>query len=233
MILLFDYLESNLDKGDDRLLRDRVFAKVFPENKVFDMQLLRYTSSFLLSTIREWLAIEEMRADGSKELVYLQTALKKLGADDLRTRELPESLAKHRRGERRDAVFFRQHFQLLFDEYDVELKQNRGNEHRLGPVIEALTISHVSALLSMGCTVRAAQNFSGKNIELPLLTAAIEYVEAGNFREIPAVMGWFHTFRCLESSENEADFFELKKNPFDRKQPIFDLRIWRYAHLGH
>lgn len=211
VILLFDYLESNLEKGDDRLLRERVFAKVFPENKVFDMQLLRYTSSFLLNTIREWLSIEEMRADGSKELVYLQTALKKLGADDLRTRELPESLAKHRRGERRDAVFFRQHFQLLFDEYDVELKQNRGNEHRLGPVIEALTISHVSALLSMGCTVRAAQNFSGKNIELPLLTAAIEYVEAGNFREIPAVMGWFHTFRCLESSENEADFFELKK----------------------
>ncbi len=210
VISLFDYLETNLEKGGERLERERVFQKIFPAGQPFDMQLLRYSASFLLNTIREWLAVEEMRADGSKEQVYVQRALKKLGAEELRLRELPDALARHEGGARRDAVHFRQHFQLLFDEYDAELKQNRANEHRLGPVIQAMTVSNVSALLSMGCTVRAAQNFSGKNMELPLLDAAIGYVEAGNFREVPAVMGWFHTLRCLESSENEADFLALK-----------------------
>ena len=211
VILLFDYLEAHIDKDVARLDRVRVFQKTFPTNPNFDMQQLRYTSSFLLNIIRDWLAIEEMRADGSKSQVYLQKALKKLGAEELRLRELPEALARHEADEKRDSVHFRQHFQLLFDEYDAELKQNRANEHRLGPVINALTVSHLATLLSMGCTVRAAENFSGKNIELPLLDAAIAEVEAGKFRDIPAVMGWFHTLRCLESSENEADFLDLKQ----------------------
>ncbi len=211
VVRLLDHLESSFEKGEARLERSFVFKKVFPEAAEFDMQQLRYVASFLLGILRQWLAVEEMRADGSKEQVYLQKALKRLGAEELRLRELPDALARHESMERRDANHFRQHFQLLFDECDAELKQNRANEQRLGPLIRAMTISNVASLLGMGCTVRTAENFSGKRTEVPLLDSAVAHVEAGNFHEIPVVMAWFHTLRCLESSENEADFAALKQ----------------------
>ncbi len=208
VVRLFDALEERLDRGPISLERERVFRLVFPENKTFDMPILRHASSFLLDTIRQFLAVEEMRSDAAAADFFLQSAYKKRGAEEPRERVLADALAAHESRSLRNGHFHQQHFQFLLEDLDLRARHNRATD--AAPMLRAMTAAQTSTLLRVGCTAASAQNFSGKTLDVPYLKTALELAESGQFDDLPAVMVYFHTFRCLESSENDAHFQKLK-----------------------
>ncbi len=210
VILLMDYLADNLPGRDDLFERRRVFRAVFPDQD-FDMPLLRYAMSFLLTTIRDFLAIEEMKTDGSTAQIYQMQALKKRGCDEIISRDLPTLFELNEKQPHRDAKFFFNDVQIRIEDFNQQNAQSRNFTPDLDSLLGSAMAFHAIEIFKLSCLVISHKNFTQKEQELPLLEAAVKLAENGSLDDQPTALIWYHVLKCLEKSENESNFQILKQ----------------------
>lgn len=211
VIRLLDYLADHLpDSKDEVFERRRVFHKVF-HGQDFDMPLLRYAMSFALTTVRDFLAVEELLADGATAQIYQMQAMKKRGGDENIARDLPAIFEANERQPYRNSRYFFNEMLLRVEDFYQHSAQSRNFDFDLETMLGASAAFHAIETFKLGCLAISHKNFSKKEADVPFLEATVALAETGKFADKPTVLIWFHVLKCLESNENEWHFEQLKQ----------------------
>ena len=101
VVLLFDYIDKHFTDlspehregvGDGQFWgKERVYKAIFPEKKTYDDKAMRYTMSFLLKCIRQYLICNELKNNELDGEMKLNRALRQRTADKAYQKNLSES----------------------------------------------------------------------------------------------------------------------------------------------
>jgi hypothetical protein len=210
VIRLWDYIAESIHNEDDEALnRTNVFHQVFPK-QTFDMATLRHTMSFLLTIIRKYLYFEEVEETGAIRRIYLNAALKRRGCEELMEKELPEAFAENEKQNLRNTTYYSTDFQLRITEYNLSTSQKRSADINMDMLLGSYLANHAYEMLRLGSLAISYKNFTRREVTLPLFAELLERIESGYFDEKPAILLWYHVFRCLENPENVENFQKVK-----------------------
>jgi hypothetical protein len=210
VIRLWDYIAEHLHKNSEEAFdRVQTFQEVFPKDK-FDMAILRHTMSFLLTTIRKYLYFEELEETGAIRRIYLNAALKRRGCEELMEKELPEAFAENEKQNLRNTTYYSTDFQLRITEYNLSTSQKRSADIDMDLLLGSYLTNHAYEMLRLGSLAISYKNFTRREVTLPLFAELLTHIESGYFDEKPAILLWYHVFRCLESPENVDNFEKVK-----------------------
>lgn len=219
VIRLFDYFDKvlNSKKGGSTKKED-VWKAIFPKQEFHD-KTLHYTASFLLKTIKQYLAQSEAEEDRLQQQFHLCKALRKRGMEKSFQKEM--SVMENKQGKEgyRNTRFHFDRYQLRMQLAAHTMKQRRSGDMHLQGVHDELTTYFIAETLRQGCTILIHQNLSGQIYDLKLLEEVLNLVENGGYQEVTAVMVYYHAFMALsiDGRKQMSDgvqaghFGELKK----------------------
>lgn len=119
VVLLFDYIDLHFTDGvggGPFWEKEPVYKAIFPEKKTYDDKAMRYTMSFLLKCIRQYLICNELKNNELDSEMKLNRALRQRTADKAYQKNLSESYQSLETQPLRNAEFHLQKFQLLESE---------------------------------------------------------------------------------------------------------------------
>lgn len=200
VVHLFDYLDHVLNsKKSGSVKKEDVWKAVFPKQK-FDDKKLHYTSSFLLKTIKQYLAQSEALEDSLQQQLYLCRALRRRGMEKSFEKELLTTESLQQMQNRRNTRHHFDRYQLEMELAAHTMQQRRSGDMNLQAVHDELTTYFIAETLRQGCTILTHQTMSKQVYDLKLLDEVLALVEAGGYEEVTAVMVYYHAFRALSGS---------------------------------
>ena len=237
---LFDHFDQVLNnKKGGSVKKEDVWKAVFPKQK-FNDKTLHYTASFLLKTIRRYLAQSEAQEDALQQQFNLCLALRKRGMEKSFQKKLLAMGALQQKQNRRNTRYHFDRYQFEMYLSSLTMQQRRSGEMNLQTVHDELTTYFMAETLRQGCTILAHQTMSKQVYDLNLLDEVLALVEAGGYEDVTAVMVYYSAFKALSvdgrglsvdgqrSSGGEMDvhFSELKKRieGMDEEFPVHELR---------
>lgn len=239
VVHLFDYFDQVLNnKKSGSVKKEDVWKAVFPKQK-FDDKKLHYISSFLLKTIKQYLAQSEAQEDTLQQQLYLCRALRRRGMEKSFEKELLSTESLQQIQNRRNTRHHFDRYQLEMELAAHTMQQRRSGDMNLQAVHDELTTYFIAETLRQGCTILTHQTMSKQVYDLKLLDEVLALVEAGGYEEVTAVMVYYHAFRALSvhspavrnsqslvRHETEIHFAELKKRVevMSGEFPEYELR---------
>ncbi len=216
---LFDHFDRVLaSKKGGSVKKGDVWEAVFPGQK-FDHKTLHYMASFLLKTIKQYLAQSEAVEDRLQQQLYLCRALRKRGMEQSFQKEMAATVVLQEKQNRRNTHHHYDRYLLEQELAAHTMQQRRTGEMNLQTVHNELTTYFIAETLRLGCTILTHQTMSKQLYDLKLLNEVLALVEAGSYDKVTAVMVYYHAFRALAGDgsepsavlEVEGHFTELKK----------------------
>ncbi|HFA49930.1 MAG TPA: hypothetical protein ENJ95_13060 [Bacteroidetes bacterium] len=207
---LFDHFDKVLNgKKGGSVKKQEVWKAVFPKQP-FNDKTLHYTSSFLLKTIKQYLAQSELEQDGLQQQLHLCRALQKRGFEKPFEKEMAAAETLLKKQARRNTRFHYDRYLLEREKAAHTMHQRRSGEMNLQTVHDELTTFFIAETLRQGCTILSHQTMSKQVYDLKLLDEVLALVGQGGYGEVPAVMVYFHAFMALSGAGEEGHFLKLK-----------------------
>jgi hypothetical protein len=229
VILLFNYIDKN---GDTllNLKKETVFKHVFPDVPAYDDKMIRYTMSFLLKCIEEYLIYNEFKNNDLEHKIRLNKALRLRGADKAYEKALKENFTLLASQPHRSTDFYLQSFQLLTEEYQYRHQKQRSGELRLQAISDSLTDAYATELLKQACVMHSHKSVSPTTYEQVFLKTIVEKIEAGAYKYPPSVFAYFQAYKALTDTTQLADFQRLKETIISNSA-LFPLNEIRDLYL--
>jgi hypothetical protein len=209
VILLFEYINENIDTPLN-LKKETVFNYIFPKTKAYDDKAMRYTMSFLMRSIQDYLIYNELKNKDLDKEIRLNRALRLRGADKAYQKALTESNHALEAQPLRHADFHLHAFQLQLEEYQFKHQKQRSGELRLQEISDSLTDFYVTELLRQACVMHSHTSVSQKTYTQLFLEPILEKIESGVYRCPPSVLAYFYAYKALTGSSQLIDFQTLK-----------------------
>ncbi len=200
---LYDYIfDHHAETGATGALdRQRVFRRVFPNEKTFDMAPLRRAMTLLTECVKQFLAIEAMRSSESVEEMFLLQAFQTRGIEEFKEKTLETALAKNERQPRRDADYLSRQSALNWEIFHQTATKKWITQADFEPMLQQNTRFLLVKILQLGCQVAAVGNFLNLHLPAPFLDEAVRLVE--QHLDEPAIRIYFHVLQCLRGDESE------------------------------
>jgi len=195
-----------------RLKKEKVFAKVFPNQK-YEEQLLSNVTSYLFRLLRQFY----VQKQSEKEPMQQQLQLLEISLHErqeklfsLVSNKFEKQLNKQ---EKQDSShFFQQHkYAQLLDEFDLRYG-NRSDSTQLEKALSHFDTFFIAEKLKMTCGMLARRQVTGRDYAFPLTQEILVYIkkERAHFEHIPSVWLYFLVYQMTTTDTSDA-YFELKK----------------------
>ncbi len=207
--LLREYLLELNVTPEKRLL----YRRLFP-GKPYEDQQLRLLMSYLVKLAESFLVQQEE----SRDKVRFHTTL----AAIYRKRQLPRHFVKSDQQARevldaypyRNADYFQDAYHLDTERYRFQASVNRIQEFNLQGIADSLDAVFISQKLRQACSMLSHQAVYKTDYHFGLLHAVIEYVEASDLLNLPAISVYYHAFQALTNPEEPRFFQQFKSGIF-------------------
>lgn len=207
---LCDYLVAHVDKPVHKAFEpERLHEAAYP-GKSFDNKQLRHVMSYLLDTLRKYLAVAEWQKDEAEQKRCLVRALRNRGLDHLFEKEWQRADIASEENPARDARYHFRRYQLHQENLEHTARRERSVRLNLQPLPDELTNFYVAEMLRHACMARMHQAVAGQSYRIDLLKVILEAAGQDEMLQIPAVAVYFHAYRMLESPEDGEPFERLK-----------------------
>lgn len=210
VVLLFDYLDKNVGTSLN-LQKETIFKFVFPNSQTYNDKTMRYTMSFLMHCMQEYLVYNDLENNNLDKDLRLNRALRLRGADKAYQKALTESFHQLDAQPLRHADFHFQSFQLQLEEYQFRHQKQRSAELNLQAISDSLTDFYVTELLRQACVMHSHQSVSQQSYNLLLLDTVLEKINSGAYKPPPSVLAYFHAYKALIGDSQRDDFQILKR----------------------
>jgi hypothetical protein len=229
VILLFDYLDKNVETVSN-LQKETVFNHVFPTEKTYNDKTMRYTMSFLMKCIQQYLIYNDLENNDLDTGLRLNRALRLRGADKAYQKALKENYQDIEDQPLRHSGFHYQSFQLQLEEYQYRHQKQRSGELNLQAISNSLTDFYVTELLRQACVMHSHQSVSQQSYKHLFLDSVLEKIESGDYKPTPSVLAYFHAYKALVG-ESQLDDFQILKGILADKTPMFPPNEIRDLYL--
>ena len=209
VILLFQYINENIDTPLN-LKKETVYTCVFPNAKQYDDKAMRYTMSFLMRCMQDFLMYNELKNNDLDKDIRLNRALRLRGADKAYQKALTESHHALEAQPLRHADYHLHNYQLELEAYQFKYKKQRSGELRLQEISDSLTDFYVTELLRQACAMHSHTSVSQKTYTHLFLEPILEKIESGAYVCPPSVLAYFHAYKALTDNSQLIDFQSLK-----------------------
>lgn len=209
VVQLYDYLVESIDLPEGILKKERVWKHLFP-NKEYDDREMRYTMSFLLKVIRQYLMHSELEQDKSKAQILLCQSLQNHGLGKLMDKEINLSLQHQDKQPLRHAFYYLDNYQLIMEQGKYITQQRRTGDLPLQKLFNELTYFYIAEVLRQSCNVLNHQTVSTQDYVLRFQEEVIRHVEKHDYSHVPAISIYYHSYKALSDMDNESDFAQLK-----------------------
>ena len=208
--LLYQYIVDHLHLPDAILDKNRAWRAIFP-GQAYDDREMRYTMSFLLKVVRQYLVHSTLEEDKSQWQVLLCQALQQIALDKSFDKELQQSRKWQNRQPLRNAFYHYNNYQLVMMEGRQLTRERRTGELLLQDMLDELSNFYISEILRQSCTMLSHQTLAQRDYDLKMLPEVLEHVEHNDYSDIPAIMIYYHGYKALSSLEEEFHFIRLKE----------------------
>jgi len=216
-VLLFEYLveEDNLQK-EDLLDKSTVFKYLMPDEKEFDDAKIRQVMYFLLKSTEEFLIYQEFLRDKTGQEILLARVFSEKKLEKYFQKNIQDSLRRQRAGSLRDKEFYKNNYELLYENYQYLSKISRTVDFNLQEISDSLNIYFLSIKLQQYCIMASHRRVYKKEYEIGLLEGILEYVEENNLISIPTVGIYYYGYKLITEG-NDAYFQEFKRILFENE----------------
>jgi hypothetical protein len=210
VIRLFNYLVENKDFSADSLTKERAWKYVF-SNLDYDDGQMRYTMSFLLKTMKDFLIQQQLFKDKTYTQVLLCRALRQRGINNIFQKEITTAIEQQEKHPYRNANFHYNNYLLNIEKVEAYPSQKeRNKDPLLQKSIDELTHFYISDILRQSCSVLSAQAMMQKDYTLNFLKEVLDHVEQTDYSDKPAIEIYYNGYRALKDLNDEKYFKQLK-----------------------
>jgi len=209
--LLCEYLVDNITKVSAKSLSaEALWAAACPD-KAMDVKQLRHIMSFLLATVRQYLAWSEWQSDDADVQRYLLRVLRERGLDQLFEKAWEQGSERIEQQPVRDAQYHFSRYLLQQEQVEHVSRNDRSARLNLQPLPDELTTFYVSEMLRYACLAHTHQAMTGQEYRLELLQLILQVAGRKEMLQIPAVAVYYHAYQMLKSPADEEPFEQLKR----------------------
>ncbi len=207
---LCDFITKNISISEGAVKREKAWKYVFP-NIEYDDKEMRYSMSFLLKVIRQFLVYQEVNNDKVQSQVLLCRSLRHRGLDKLFEKEIKKTIAWQEEQPYRNTLYHYNNYQIQFERYEYISRHRRSGDMPLQLLSDELTYFYIADILRQSSTILTHQTVSSRNYDLKLLNEVLNHVEENDYSFAPAILIYYHSFKALSNLDNEHHFQELKQ----------------------
>lgn len=202
---LYFYILQHIDQDRKQLQKTITFSHIFPEQK-YDDQQMRYTMSFLLKTIEQFLIQQEIKSNSVNEKLLLLRAYRKrkLAKPFKQVRRAIQQ--KTQKSNIKDAPHYEQRYRLELEQYLFTEQQERNTPRNLQQLDEWMDIAFLSRKLRQACRQIAHQAVYKVQYDQTLLSGILPIVQTGRYDHIPAIALFFYYYQAFQKENSEYWF---------------------------
>lgn len=210
VIRICDYLAVHTGRSSRKhLSQQQIFAAAYP-GVAYDNKRLRHLQSDLLDLVRQFLVLQEVRADQAVQTHLLLRTLRRRRMDNWFERTWSARASEVERSMLRDAQYHFQKYQLHQERLETASLLERSSRLNLQPLPDELTTYYVSEMLRHACLASMHEAVAGQAYRLGLLEAILEAVERDEMLRIPTIAVYYYAYQTLRRPEDNAPLEKLK-----------------------
>ena len=209
VVKLYEYLVETKDLSIEGFEKKRAWKYIFPHQEYEDSEM-RYTMSFLLKVMRQFLIQQELESDLPQSQVLLCQSFHKHGLSQLMEKEINHSLKLQQKENHRHAFFHLNNYRLEMIMGNYISQQKRTGDVTLQQQFDELTHFYIAEILRQSCNILNHQTVAKRDYDLRLQQEVIQHVEQHDYTHIPAIAIYYHSYKALSDLGNESHFAKLK-----------------------
>ncbi|MCC6723911.1 MAG: hypothetical protein IT258_05335, partial [Saprospiraceae bacterium] len=210
VIQLFQHFRRHLNVKEKGLEKEKVFKAIYPKS-AFNMQQLHYLSSYLLKVVEEYLAWKEWRGDGISFRLSLLKAYQNHLLSNQHRAKLDETKALHESNNVKNSQYFRQAYEIQFEEYNSANVMGKSKDFNLQALIDAQDTAYIYEKLKNACLLLSQKAVARTNYSPGLLPDVLTFLQSNPINEEPSIAVYYHAYQALSNAENIDSFNELKR----------------------
>lgn len=224
VLKVFQYLISKIQKGKNTITREKVFLKVYGDQK-FEEQMFRQLLSWLQQLIEKFLTYEAMMSDEVAVKLKLTTIF--------RERNLPKHFQKTIKSADqliedipfRNADFYEKKFQLENEKY-LATAGKRMSTRNFESLSKNLDDAYIIKKLQQACLSVAHQTVYKFDLDLGMFQKVLDYIEKRELDKNLTIASYLYCYKMLLKSEREDFFIKFKTFLFqnEKRFAIHELR---------
>ncbi len=195
---LFDYLTHCLAKAPDQLNKAAAFAVCYP-GKPFDEKQVNHLMSWLLASLRDYLAWREWQSDQAQVRLFGCRALRKMDLDDAFEKEWKLARAALEALPYRDEHYHQLSHLLQRERYELASLKRRAVDFPLSGIAVHADMAYRLNKLRFECSAEVARSVARSTAEPP----AVPIVE-------PSIQLYENLQKALRDPAQEGAFFKAK-----------------------
>ncbi len=207
---LYEFMVENITISESALTKEKAWKYVFPNEK-YDDKKMRYTMSFLLQALRQFLIYREVEEDLVQSQVLLCRSLRQRRLSKLFESEIHKTMELQEKQPYRNTLYHYNNYKIQFESYEYISQHRRSGDMPLQQLSDELTYFYIADILRQSCTILTHQTISTRNYDLKFLNEVLKHVEENDYSFAPAILIYYYSYKALSNLDNEAHFQEFKK----------------------
>lgn len=217
---LFDYFQTHYTKNSLALRKEQVFYQLFSD-EIYDDKKIRYTMSFLLQRMEDFLVWQERKKNEMEAKLLLAKAYKRLNLSKLQSKALRKAEQSMHTESIRGIDIYENNYQLASAQYDAQVGQERNSPLNLQEWSQALDLAFLAKKLRQSCFALAHQAVYRIEYDTGLLPAVLNYLN--DFKELeqhPAIALYYYFYQAQTTEEADFYFQKLKKGVVEKSTSL-------------
>ena len=227
ILQLFDFVEKYSPTYENKkLTKEKAFHFVFPEKK-YKEQTFKNLMSELTHFLEDFLVQQEFAKRKKEKDYFLLDALYQKSADKFFVPKIENLQAETANFQNAD--FYEHQYILAKFAYGFKVARKSRLAHtNLQKLIKNLDCFYLAEKLKYYCVILNRQSIVSDKIDVFLPKETLQYIEKGDFEDVPAVILYYRLLLLLisEKEEEEKHYRNLKKilEKFENALPLSELQ---------
>ena len=227
ILQLFDFIEKYKPTYEsNKLTKENAFHFIFPEKK-YKEQTFKNLMSELTRFLEDFLLQQNFAKRKKEKDYFLLDVLYQKSADKFFSQKI-ESLQAEK-VVFQNADFYEHQYTLMKFDYGFKVARKSRLAHtNLQDLLKNLDCFYLAEKLKYYCVILNRQSIVSDKIDVFLPKEILQYIEKGDFEDIPAVILYYRLLLLLisEKEKEEKHYWNLKKTleKFENALPLSELQ---------
>lgn len=209
VIELYKYLSKAKISPKVPMNKEAVFSAIFPGKK-FDAPKLRYTMSFLLKNIKQYLIQKQIDKNTTFSQLLLCQSILDLEAGDVFLKEWKNAYQSIDEKITRGGLSHLYKSQLHEMHFDYTRKHARQGDMHLQEISDELTLFYLIQTLRQRCLMLSHQNVAVQEYEQVFFEEVLSFLRQSNMKKNHLIEIYYHSYYAAIEPEEISHFEKLK-----------------------
>lgn len=208
---LYNLIIDDIDLTNTRNASKKALWKVLKPGTPYDDVRFRKYASDLLKLAESFLSQQLYESQPIHQATFLINAVGEKRLEKLYNSTMKTARRLSERFPHRSSEYFYHQYHIEKNYYSLtDFETKRDVKSNLEEIIQYLDLFYFSEKLRFYCSVLSRKLFSTHDYNVSFIDEVIEYIESGNFEDIPPIAVYYQIYKLNTQPDNEENYFKLK-----------------------